>query len=503
MTTLTLNGRDLRPESLAFVADDTCILRLDPDGIARMKAARVIVDDAVERRLPVYGVTTGLGAKATEALPPDDLVAFSYQTVRGRAQAIGPPLPDRIVRAAMAVRLNTLLRGAAGASPDVAEHLLSCLNANLTPIIGEEASLGAGDLVWGATMALALIGEGRMRSADGTVADAKSVMEAANLTPLKLRPRDGLALANHASFSAALAALAVAEATIALEAAQTAVALSMEGFRANLTPFAPLVLAAKPQPGQQRAADGLLRRLEGSGLHDPGSAHRLQDPLSIRNVPQTHGSTFAALDFARTAAVAEINGASDNPVVCQSEGVILSSGAYHTTHLTITLEALTRALAHVAMMLLARTSKMVSSRFTDLPLFLAQPQSNSNGFAPLLKTAEALSVSLMHKAQPVPIWPSVSADGVEDCMTAAPIAGRILLSILQDFRHLVAIELVIAAQAVELRGLAPGEIAPALAAITAQTREISPALIEDRPLGDEIEALAAAIKSGAFGPPQA
>ncbi|MEX2630756.1 MAG: aromatic amino acid lyase [Tistlia sp.] len=501
METLLLDGESLTCRALAAAAATARpAVGLDGPARERLAAARAVVTRALASGEAVYGLNTGLGARATQRLSAEELAAFSLQTLRGRALSLGAPLPAEVVRAAMIVRLNTLGRGAAGCDPAVAAFLETCLARGLTPLVREGGSIGASDLLLGATLGLALVGEGELVDSTGRVGPAAEVLRAAGLAPLALGPRDGLALANHSSFSGALAALFVARAETALTAVQQAAALSMEGFRANLSPLDPAALALRPQPGQAQAAEGLRRLLAGGGLEAPGAARRLQDPLSFRTLPQTHGAGFAALETARAAAEAEINGASDNPAVLLGEGRVVSNGAFQTPWLTLAAETLSRALAQVAVLLVARCSKLLAERFTGLPLFLARPGADSNGFAPVMKLAEALLAEVLLAAQPVAIWPSVNADGVEDALTNAPLAARQGLRLLAAFERLVAIEAVIAAQAVELRGCAT-TLSPALGEVLARVRRHSPALAEDRPLAAEIEALSAAIRGGALAAP--
>ncbi len=494
---LILTGRDLTCEALSAASKGDLAVRLDPAGMERMATARALVDQAIERGDAVYGLTTGLGARAAEVLSPEEMASFSVQTIRGRAHAVGAALPDDYVRAAMVVRLNTLLLGAAAANSAVAEHLAACINEQVTPLVGETASIGAGDLVWNATLALALIGEGPVRDGGGRTRPGDQALRAAGVPRLVLGPKDGLALINHSGFSAALGALGVAEATTSFEAAQTAAALTMEGVRANLTPFSASVLALRPQPGQMEAAAGIRARLVGGTLNQAGVARRLQDPLSIRNLPQIHGSALAAVAFAREAAEIEINGASDNPVALVEDRAIVSAGAYHTPHLANALETLSRAIVQLAMAQVARLSKLLSPRFTDLPIFLARPDTDSNGFAPILKTAEALAGEIVHASCPAPVWPSVNADGVEDALTSAPVAAKSLLAIVERARRLTAIELMVAAQAVELREIGE-DLSPATHAALATVRQVCPPLDGDRPLGAEIDALANLVADGAF-----
>ncbi len=497
LVVLNLSGEGLSIRSLAGCAGTDDRVVLSRSGMHRMRAARAVVEVALQKSEPVYGLTTGLGARVAERLSAEDLTAFSYQTVRGRAHAIGPPLAPEIVRAAMIVRLNTLLKGASGATPATALFLRDCLNRGLTSVIGETASIGAGDLCWGATMALTFIGEGKMTDRLGTTGPAADILSQAGLKPLVLGPRDGLALANHSSFTAAIGALSVWRAHELLAAAQAAGALSLEGFGANLSVLDPSLLDLRPQPGQAEAASEILRLLKGSRLMNAGAARRLQDPLSLRNIAQVHGSAVAAMAFSREAVEAEINGASDNPAVDVESGIARSTGAYHTPHLTVALETLTRSLSHLAALQLARISKMLSHRFTDLPLFLASPGANSNGFAPVMKIAEALFAEIQHAALPVQVWPSVNADGTEDGLTNAPLAAKNAVAVVDKLRKLTAIELMVATQAIELSGLG-GNVAPRLKAMMSVVRDVSASLVEDRPLGADIEAVADCVGSNAL-----
>ena len=494
---IVLDGIRLTIEDLARIAgEEAAAVDLAPEGVARVHDARAVVMEALDRGDRVYGLTTGLGSQASERLDAQALADFSYQTIRGRAHAIGEPLSIPDVRAAMTVRLNTLLKGGAGADVAVAECLQECLNKRLTPVIGEVGSIGASDLCWGATLGLALIGEEQMFDAEGNEAKASEVMREAGVTPLTLGPRDGLALSNHSSFSAAMMALGVHRASRLMESNQSAAALSMEAFMANVTPLDPVAAELRPQPGQSIAARELLGLLQGSPILNSEKARRLQDPLSIRNVSEVHGAALAALNFARGAAQSEINAVGDNPMVDLEGRRILSCGAYHTPLLSIAAQTLSNALVHVANTQLSRIVKLLTERFTGLPQYLAAPGSDSNGFAPVLKIAEALVAELTHAAMPVPVWPSVNADGVEDIQTNAPVAIKALDRVVANAESLCAIELIVASQAYDLRGTETS--GPKIRSIYDRVREVSPALEQDRPLTADIESVAEQIRAGRY-----
>ena len=495
---VTLTGQDLTPADLVAIGAGAKV-ELAAAGLARMARTHGLLQQAIAEGRPMYGITTGLGPRVVERLSTEEQSAMSVNTLRGRAHAVGSPLPVPTIRGAMAIRANSLLIGAAGADPGLARLIADCLNAGLTPLVRETGSIGAADLIWGASMGLPLIGEGQMDTPDGP-RPAAEALAAAGLAPYRPGPREGLALANHSSMTASLAALGIEQLRISLDSVQTAAALTLEGFRANLTPFDRRVLALHPQPGQDMAATGLLSRLAGSDLTRPGHSRRVQDPLSLRNLAQVHGAVFAALDVAVAALDTELNGAPDNPAVLD-DGAVLSTGAYLTPHLTITLGALTQALTHLAAAQVARISKQVHPRFTELPVGLGAGDVASTGFAPAMKTAEALFSEILQLAAPSPVYPSAAADGVEDVVTHSAIPAKALGPIAERLNRLTAMELMIAAQAVELREL--DTIAPFNETTMARVRAEIPPLTHDRPLAEDIMTLAASVGSGQFAGPAA
>ena len=492
---LRLDGQSLTIEKLAenvFTSE----VSFDESGRSRMEASRVLIEKVIADGTPVYGVTTGLGHRSVEALSGDALTNFSLQTLRGRSHAVGEEETPENTRASLLVRLNTLLSGHSGARPEVADHIAACLNAGLTPVVAQIGSVGVADLVINATVGLALTGEGQMRSGD-EVGEAREMMCKAGIEPLELKPRDGLALASHTGAVTGAAALAFASIQSALFSAQSAAALSLEAFRANLSPLDPRALAVKPLPGQQLAAADLIQRLKGSQLLQPGKARRLQDPLSLRNIAQIHGGAFFALQCARTTIEIEMNSSSDNPVALADSGDIISCGNYMTTELGLVCEGLSRAIVSLAACQVARIMKLMDPRLSDLPQSLARTESNSAGFGPLMKPAEALFAEISHAAQPSPVWPTAGALGVEDCVTTTPVAVRSLSRISVLMQKLTAIELLVAVQAIDLRGCRDA-LGPKLADCAKKLRSMSEPLMEDRPLSEDIERVAQAVSRGDF-----
>lgn len=494
---LILNGNDLTVADLVAAAHPEGQIGLAPGGLARMEAGHAAIKKAIDGGIPVYGVNTGLGTRVSETLSAEQLATFSLTTLRGRAQTIGDPIPVRIVRAAMIIRANTFMKGVSGASPAIAQRLVDCINTGLTPVIGDLGSIGSSDLLLGATMGLALAGEGKMHGPDGSVCEASAALRKAQLGTLELGPRDGLALAGSGAFSAAQAALAIAGSQTVLESAQAAAALTIEAFRGNLTPFQDSVVAMRPQPGDLVAQKDMMSLLQGSRLHEPGAARRLQDPLSIRHLVQIHGAMFEALTAASQTLALEINCATDNPAVDLDSGKVISTGNYHTPHITLAADHVRRGLSLTATAQAARIAKLMANRFTGLPMHLSGDTATSNGFAPVMKTVESVLTRIQADAMPVAVWPSLSADGIEDALTHSWESARLLSRCTDHCCQLTAIELTAATQGIDLRGIRDDLGLPAMTVYETVRSHVS-RLVEDRPLGAEIEVLSKEVERGRF-----
>jgi len=489
---LILTGHDLTLEEVIAVARHGRGVRLALEASGRMAAGRRVVEDHLAAGKAVYGLTTGLGARVTHRLSEEMLAEFSTLTIRGRANAVGERLPREAVRAVMLLRLNGLLQGGAGASPAVAEAMAAALNAGLHPVIPAIGSIGAGDLCVLAHLGLALIGEGEMEF-EGETLPAAHALAQAGQQPLVVGPKDGLSICNASSYSAGLAALVVADASDLLEIANVAAALSLEGFRANLSPLDPRAAAARPAPGQVQVAAQMRRLMDGSALLQPGAARRLQDPISLRCVAQVHGSLAAAIAFVEPALLAEVNGTCDNPLVLTEDEEIISTGNFHTAALSLGLETLGQALSHVAGVSLSRAGRLLLPRLSDLPANLTRHDAARSGFTPLMKTGEALVQEIRHAALPAPRELRWASDWVEDDHANTPLAARKTATIVDRLRLLLAMELLIATQAVELAGVAQLGAGPAIARRT--LRALVPSLEDDRPLGRDVETVACGLLS--------
>jgi histidine ammonia-lyase len=490
--TVRLEGSGLSIAQLVAIARDGVRVELSPAARGRVALAREIVERATGGA-PVYGLNTGLGAKVGERFAPDQSGEFQRAAIRARAVCVGPPLAREVVRAMIAARAAGMSVGGSGVSPHVLAALLDLLNAGVHPIVPAIGSIGAADLGPLAHMALPLIGEGEAEYR-GELLAGKAALERAGLTPVALGPKDAIALLNANSLSVGRGALVAADARAALQACVIAAALSFEGFRANLGPLDPRLQAARPAAGQSEAAASLLRLFAASALALPSAARRVQDPLSFRCYAPVQGAALEALATAARAVEVELNAAGDNPLVLPETGEIQSTGNFHIPWLALSFETLGQALVHVAALAAERVIKLVAPKYSDLPLQLVPEGALTSGYATIQKTLTALLADLRHLANPVSLDFLPVSDGVEDHAVNAPRVVEKTGMIVERLRYVAAIELLVAAQAIDLRG--PLALGSGVRAAHRQVRAIAPFLSSDRPAGPEIERLTALIAAG-------
>ncbi|HXY44220.1 MAG TPA: aromatic amino acid lyase [Acidimicrobiales bacterium] len=415
------------------------------EAFERMKRSREVITQILREADPVYGVTTGVGPQRNIAVREGDQANFNRQLVLGHAVGYGEEAPESFVRAAMVVRAEGLGLGGAGARPALAEALAAALNAGVTPRVHLVGSIGQSDLAPLAEIARALIGEGP---------DAARLREA-GLAPLELEAREGLALVSANAFSFGIAALAVDRARTALRALELSAALSFEGFLANVAALDPAVAERRPHPGLLAALAGIREPLAGGALLEKkAKARNLQDPLCFRVTPQTHASPHDALAQALRVVETELRSMSDNPLVLADEERAISNGNHDSTPVMLPIDHARLALAQAATIAVERVQKLLDSRFTDLTSGLrADPNRAEDGLAMFGHLAAAVGAEARLLAAPVSLeLPTASlAEGIEDRISLASVAARRLHELGGLVIHLAAVELVCAAQAVDLR----------------------------------------------------
>lgn len=465
-----------------------------PAARERILQERAVVDRLAKGSQAIYGLTTGLGAAVDTRLPAEDVVAFQTRAIRARSVGVGPRLPGDIVRAAMVARAAGMAVGGSGVSLTVLEALVACLNAGVHPEVPAIGSIGAADLAPLAHVALVLIGEGEAEY-EGKVVRGHEALRGAGLAPVTLGPKDGLALINANAFGVGAGALALCDADAALRALDVSAGLGLEAFRGNLSSLDPRALKARPAPGQAEAGARLTAVLAGTALWQPGAARRVQDPLSFRCIAPVHGAALDALDRATRALEIELNSAGDNPLVVSADSAMLSTGNFDVTALALEFEHAGQALAQAASLCGERALKLLSPRFSDLPRFLTPHGGTRTGFATVQKTIAALEAEIRHLALPATLGVRAVADGVEDHASLLPQIAAKTGEIVRHLRYLVAVELMVAAQALDLR---PAPLGAPLRAAYNAVRAVVSKLDEDRAVGPDIERIAEMVSAGSL-----
>jgi histidine ammonia-lyase len=475
------------------VARDGARLELGSAARARVAAARAVVERLARGDAPVYGLNTALGARSGMRLAPDELEAFQARVPLGRAAGLGPELAPDVVRALLAARASGLAQGGAGVSPHVLDGLLALLARDVVPVVPAVGSIGAGDLPPLAAVALVLLGRGEATH-DGRRLAGEAALAAAGLAPLRLGAKDGLALVSGNAVAAGHGALVVHDARVVLDAALAAAALSLEGFRGNPSAFDARVAAARPAPGQEDAAARLRALLAGSGLHAAGAPRRLQDPLSFRCLPAIGGAALDAVARLAACVEVELTAAADNPVVLAEHREMRSTGNFHTAAVALAAEGLGLALAQLASSALQRVARLLEPRHSGLPLGLTPSGGDRTGLGPLGLPLTALWAEIRRHAAPACLEPVSLADGIEDHAPHTPAVLQKTAQLVAAAARVVAIELAVAAQAVDLRG--DVTLRPPLAAVHGAVRAEVAFVDDDRPLGTEVERLAGRVARG-------
>jgi histidine ammonia-lyase len=496
--TVVVDGRSLTVADVEAVARGEKRVALSPEAAQRMLRTQGHVDRIVRDRDVVYGVTTGFGKLSEVAIPPDRLGELQVNLVRSHASGVGAPLSRDVTRAMMLLRANVLAKGYSGARPVLPELLVGMLNAGLWPPIPEQGSVGAsGDLAPLAHLALALIGEGELHGNNGS-GEAAAMLRAAGLAPVTLAPKEGITLINGTQAHTAVGALALADARRLWHTAHVAGAATLEALLGTPVAFDARIHDARGQGGQARSA-ALLRELLAESEIRESHRHgdpRVQDAYSLRCMPQVHGPVADAIDFAESLVAREINAATDNPLVFEN-GELLSGGNFHGQAVALALDVLAIVLTNLATMAERRIDRLVHPDLNQgLPPFLTRDAGVCSGFMMAQVTAAALASECKVLSHPASV-DTIPTDGnKEDVVPMAMGAAWKLQRVVRNVQHILAIELMCAAQGVEYRR--PLRAARGVEDALAIVRELVLPLAEDRVLAPDIASLAAAVAAGRF-----
>jgi histidine ammonia-lyase len=420
-------------------------IELGADAIAAIKESRAVVDSVLSSGRGVYGLNLGLGHMKDTRLPDAQLRQLQEAMVEGHAGAIGPSLSAPVVRAAMAARVNGMARGGAGVSLACVEAYVAMLNAGVHPVVPSFGSVGASDLSQMAAVAKVAIGRGEAEF-KGEVMPGAEALRRAGIAPVRLEPKDGLALMSANAISIGHGAMVVGRSMQILELADLAAVLSLEAMSGNASPFDAEVAAAKGVQGQVRVSDHVRGLIEGSSIHDDDPNRSVQDALSFRVVPQVHGALWEFIELARRSVETELNAMTDNPLVSRKERRMISNGNFHPMLVALAFDALRPALAHPGQLSDRRMNHLWSATFAKSAGANRSVWGSTAGMrgTSLRYSAAAAAAELRQMANPASLDVGALDLGIEDHATGAPIAiDRTDLALIR-LQDILAVEMLMA-----------------------------------------------------------
>ncbi len=476
--TVTLTGSDLTLDEVVRVARTNEPVAIAAEAADRMRSTREVVERALASGEAVYGLSTGVGVLKRDRAPsaPDALADFNRRLVAMHRTAQGPRAEPDLVRATMLRLANHLAMGTSGVRPELAEMIVDALNGGFAPSIRTLGSVGQSDLMTMADLAHELLHQ----------------------AALELQAGEALAMLNNNALSTAWAALAVADATNLALAMETAGALSLEGFAANAQMLHPAIAEVRPYPGLSASLHRLWTLLEGGGLWDPGAARNLQDPLTFRNLPQLQGALRDALAFAKDRLSIELNASQGNPIVVPGEDRPVAVANFEVAPLAQALDLLRIALAPALTSSGERVVKALETPWSGLPTGLtpaAAAGAGDAGLGYLGIAVQSIVAEARLLAQPVSfeMASTAHAEGIEDRATMAPLAARRVADMVSLGERVVAIELVVAAQAAELRGVRMGR---GTAAARDEVRQVVPFLTAGALVAPDLQPVVDLVRAG-------
>lgn len=492
------NGCDLGIWDVVSVARRHTPVYIPDTCSEAMQHARAVVDSMLAEDRVVYGITTGFGFMKDRRVSPAEVEQLQANLIRSHAAGVGVPLPTSVVRAMMLLRINALVKGHSGIRPQVVHLLVEMLNRGVHPQIPSQGSVGAsGDLAPLSHLALVLMGEGAAEFR-GMILPGREALEAAELEPVTLKAKEGLALINGTQAMTAIGCLMLEQSHQLAKVADLAAACSVEALLGSHSPFQARVHAVRPHRGQQASARNISRLLRDSALVESHRhCNQVQDGYSLRCAPQVHGATRDTVEHARRVFQVEINAVTDNPLIFTDTGEAVSAGHFHGQPVALPLDFLAIAVAELANISERRTERLVNPALSNgLPAFLVSRPGLNSGTMVAQYTAAALVSENKILCHPATVDSIPTSAGQEDHVSMGTIAARKLMRVVEHTRTVLAIELLCAAQALDLRGnIPPGA---GVAAAHRAIRAAVPHLDDDRVMSTDIARITALIEDGSL-----
>lgn len=502
---VTLSSSGVTPEDVVAVARHDAKVVISAEALAGVERVREHIEKLAHSETPAYGISTGFGALANRHIPAGMRTQLQKSLIRSHSAGMGPAVEREVVRALMFLRAKTLASGRTGVRPVVVQTMVDVLNAGITPVVREFGSLGcSGDLAPLSHCALVLMGEGEAAGPDGVVKPVPELLAEAGITPIELAEKEGLALVNGTDGMLGMLLMAIADLKMLLTTADITAALSVEGLLGTDQVFVPeLHMELRPHPGQAASADNMLRVLANSPIvasHRVGDS-RVQDAYSLRCAPQVAGAARDTVDHALMVATRELAAAIDNPVVLP-DGRVSSNGNFHGAPVAYVLDFLAIVSADVASIAERRTDRMLDpARSHGLPAFLAGDPGVDSGLMIAQYTQAGLVSDSKRLAVPASVDSIPSSAMQEDHVSMGWHAARKLRRSVENLRRVLAIELVTATRAIDMRtAMSDGELVPGPAG--AAVLEVLRATVQgpgsDRFLSPELEEADRLVGSGAI-----
>ncbi|WP_098038559.1 histidine ammonia-lyase [Estrella lausannensis] len=448
--------------------------------LEKVNSARVLVEKIAKKGKPCYGVNTGFGLLAKEAIPPSQQKKLQLNIIRSHAAGFGEPLSRQECRLAAILRLNVLLKGRTGSTPSLCQAFATLIQRDVIPCIPSRGSVGAsGDLAPLSHLALPLIGEGEAYYR-GKIVPAGEALKKAGLKPVVLQEKEGLGLINGTQVMIAVGGMAAILAKSLAHVASKIAALTFEGFEGNVEALHPFIHKERNQPGQISAAQAILEELRGSYLMDKSIKHRfVQDPYSLRCAPQVHGASLDFLSFALKVVERELSAATDNPLVFAEEERVLSGGNFHGEPLALAFDTAALAIAEIANISERRLDLLLNPQMSGLNAFLAKNPGLESGYMAAQYLAASLVAENKVLAHPASVDSIPGNAGIEDHVSMGMTAALKLKNIVKNVKAVLAVELIAAAQAADLRGISK-KLGKGTSATYKRLRQKVPPLNEDR-----------------------
>lgn len=489
---------DVRTVQLVAAGDATAV-RLSKKAIGAVRRSRRVVERLLEERTPVYGLTTGFGKFKDVCIDAADVAELQRNLIISHSVGVGEVLSREAVRASLFVRINSLAKGYSGVRLELLDMAIDLLNKDVTPVVPSQGSVGAsGDLAPLSHMGLVLMGEGEAFY-KGKRMSARAALRAAGISPIAFTAKEGLAWNNGTSVMLGIMCLAVGQARVLADIADIACALTLEAVRGTQAAFRKEIHELRPHPGQITAAANIRKLVRGSKLIERAGGMRVQDSYSLRCAPQVHGASRETLAFVERIVATELNAVTDNPLIFPDTGEALSGGNFHGEPLAQAADALCIALTEWGSISERRTSKLVDGSTNEgLPLFLIAPESAGlhSGLMMPQYTAAALVSENKVLSHPASVDSIPTSANQEDHVSMGNIGARKAMQVAQNTAHVIAIEFLTAAQAIDFRG------AHLLGTRTGKAyesvRTVSSFISKDRILHHDIEAVRKLVVAPSF-----